>query len=319
MPCPPPAPPAQLIFGRYQRPNSAVHNGFTLVELLVVISIIGILAGILIPAVQSVRQGARRIDCSNRMRQITISLLNHESARGELPSGLAGAEAAPYPWMSWLVQTLPWLERQAEFNIAIEDYQSLPNPFSGHVLFQRPIENFSCPSDPRAGVGHFTHENRFVASTDYLGVSGTNYQRRDGMLFLDSRIRFREVTDGLSNTLLVGKRPPSPDFWYGWWYTGLGQAATGSADMHLGVSEIKAPPIAGETTYLEQCPDGPYSFGPGSMTEQCDVLHFWSHHPGGGNFSMADGSVRFFDYSSSEILPALATRSGGEVIDESAF
>lgn len=283
--------------------------GLTLVELLTSISIIAVLIGIALPGVQAVREASRRTACSNRLRQIGIALHSFESAKRHLPSGLTGGNANSFAFSSWLVHLLPQLERYSEFDQASADYQSSSNPFFGHALLQRPLNNFICPADPRTGIAHFTHGNRLVAHTDYLGVGGTNHLAEDGVFYLDSRIRFHDITDGLSNTLMVGERPPSPDFWYGWWYAGMGQAATGSADMHLGVRELKAPPVDGETTYLEECSDGPYAFGPGDMNETCDTLHFWSHHPGGAHFAMCDASVRFFAYADEGIVSDLSTRN----------
>ncbi|MBI3407848.1 MAG: DUF1559 domain-containing protein [Planctomycetes bacterium] len=80
--------------------------------------------------------------------------------------------------------------------------------------------------------------------------------------------------------------------------------------MHMGMSELNVIP---GNPY--SCPPGPYSFSPGSLTEQCDMFHFWSLHSGGANFAFADGSVRFLSYSAAPIMPALATRAGGEVVN----
>ena len=125
-----------------------------------------------------------------------------------------------------------------------------------------------------------------VALTSYLGVSGTDLGSRDGVLYAERRVlRLTDITDGSSNTLLVGERPPGADLAYGWWYAGPGQDLTGSGDVTLGVRERNvALPGA--------CPDGPYQLA-GRLTEQCDLFHFWSPHAGGANFLLADGSVRF--------------------------
>ncbi len=147
-----------------------------------------------------------------------------------------------------------------------------------------------------------------VAFTDYLGVEGINQNRKDGVLFLDSTVRFADITDGTSNTLAVGERPPSTDGWYGWWYAGWGQNQDGSADMVLGVREKNY------SARAASCPIGPYEYGPGRPDNMCDTFHFWSHHPGGANFLFADGSVHFLPYSARAVMRALATRAGGEAV-----
>ena len=178
---------------------------------------------------------------------------------------------------------------------------------------QTVVPVFACPSQPESDQLHFTHQGIPVANTSYLGVMGTNWETTDGVLFLDSAIRTAEITDGTSHTLLTGERPPSPDYWYGWWYAGLGQQYTGSLDMLLGARETKAPKFEGQGDYLDACPDGPYQFQPGSSGEMCDTFHFLSYHPGGAVFGRWDGSVQLLAYSADTILPALATRSSGEV------
>src|SRR5207253_1385089 len=114
----------------------------------------------------------------------------------------------------------------------------------------------------------------------------------DGVLYLDSHVRWADITDGTSNTLLVGERPPSSDHRYGWWYAGWGQLKTGSAEMVLGVKELRDDPK------YEACSPGPYTFQAGGGGNDCDTFHFWSLHLGtGANFLFADGSVRFLHYS----------------------
>lgn len=298
------------------------RSGFTLVELLVVIGIIGILIGILLPAVQMIRESGRRTVCSNNVRQLALGLMNHESSHGQLPMGLrsfgAGSGTSsttePYYGMSWITRILPFIEQDAMWGLALEDYAFSPSPFRSHRGMQTVLPAVNCPSDPVTGQVQWTHEGYLVACTDYLGVSGTNFQTRDGVFTYDEPVRLAEINDGQSNTLLIGERPPSPDFWYGWWYaTGSGSISTG--DVTLGVAELNpayAPGGSGTGTYLEDCPAGPFSFIAG-RNEQCDALHFWSNHSSGANFALADGSVRLIPYSiSATTLQALATRAGGE-------
>jgi prepilin-type processing-associated H-X9-DG protein len=140
-------------------------------------------------------------------------------------------------------------------------------------------------------------------------VSGKNYSTRDGMLFQNSRTRLIDATDGTSNTLLLGERPPSTDFQFGWWYAGVGQRGSGSGDIILGVREANLQPVT-----TGSCPPGNYPFMSGNFNNQCDMFHFWSPHPGGANFAFGDGSVHFLSYSANDILPALASRAGGEPV-----
>src|SRR5262249_59636955 len=109
------------------------------------------------------------------------------------------------------------------------------------------------------------------------------------------------------STLMLGERPPSTDFQFGWWYAGTGFQGTGAGDMVLGVRERNW--LTGTSP---SCPPGTYSFMPGEFSDQCSVFHFWSPHPGGANFAFCDASVRFVSYSANALMPALATRAGRE-------
>ncbi|MBX3417478.1 MAG: DUF1559 domain-containing protein [Pirellulaceae bacterium] len=288
--------------------------GFTLIELLVVVAIIGVLVGITLPAVQMVREAARRTQCANNLKQVATALHNFESARGHLPTGITEFGAVPYGSTTFLVPLLPYVEQQNLWDQAMIDYGFDPSPFLSHLGMRTVVPTYQCPSDPESGKVQWTHQNRIVTTTSYLGVNGTNYTTRDGVFFLNSKTRMRDITDGASNTLMIGERPPSPDLWYGWWYAGFGRDGSGSPDMILGVRELN-PPVPGITTYLESCPPGPYDYVKGRMGEMCSTLHFWSYHPGGANFALCDGSIRLIPYTANDILPALATRAGNEVVN----
>lgn len=289
-------------------------RGFTLVELLVVIAIIGLLLGVTIPAVQNARAAARRLECANSLREITLAAQQYQAARQVFPPGVTSfsVHAGQMPRGSFLVHLLPYVEQTPLYDQAKRDWIASPNPFSLHSGLQRVVPLYQCSSDPRSGSAQWTHDNRLVALTSYVGNAGTNYSTKDGILFLDSNTRPSQIRDGLSNTLLIGERPPSADAWYGWWYAGVGQQGSGSPDMLLGALELNQ-----HTTHdAAACGEGPYQFGPGRVDQQCSLFHYWSLHSGGANFSFCDGSVRFLSYElSPEILPALATASGREVVE----
>lgn len=128
------------------------------------------------------------------------------------------------------------------------------------------------------------------------------------MMFANSRTRILDAFDGSSNTLLIGERPPSADMVYGWWYAGAGQRLPGQLDSHLGMTEINYFGIL-----YRGCPRDGYSFQPRERGDHCTAYQFWSLHPGGAHFAMTDGSLHFLKYDASSIMPALATRVGGEV------
>lgn len=286
---------------------------FTLVELLTVIGIIGILIAITLPAVARVREAARLMTCKNQIKQIGLATLNFESAKRELPAGVISFDAEQFKSMSWLAAILPYHEQNILADRIKSDYSRHPSPFVGHIALSKPVVTYGCPSEPDAGTTKWTHGNRLVATTSYVGVAGVDYLSRDGVLLVDSRISLGDVLDGTSNTLLAGERPPSKDNWYGWWYAGYATVDEGSYDMILGMNEINRPEGYHRTTYLESCPSGPFAFAPGTG-KQCDTLHFWSHHPSGAGFAMVDGSVHFFPYATDAIvMSSVATRSGGEV------
>jgi prepilin-type processing-associated H-X9-DG protein len=131
---------------------------------------------------------------------------------------------------------------------------------------------------------------------------------RNGVIFLDSEVRMTDITDGSSNTLLLGERPPDEWREFARWHGGWGIWTR--AGSSLGVRETSVEPLN------SQCFNSGYRFQRGSLNDPCSIFHFWSLHPGGANFARADGSVTFMSYSAESILPALATRAGGEVVQQ---
>jgi|694.fasta_scaffold03064_4 prepilin-type N-terminal cleavage/methylation domain-containing protein/prepilin-type processing-associated H-X9-DG protein len=303
---------------------SRIRRGFTLVELLVVIAIIGILVGLLLPAVQAAREAARRMQCSNNLKQIGLALHNHHDAFKALPPARGTLLIQIYPnnpswwtpnpttYRGWMCEILPYIEQN---NLKDRMFAGWSAPFFNN--YTTPVSTFACPSDgrtlnaPASGNG---------APTSYLGVTGWNsggtssanfnaqyFGPSDGVFNVNAvrkGVRFAEITDGLSNTLAVGERPPDRQMYWGWY-------AVSDYDSLLSVSQaysFHSCTLPG----IFRAPMMPLNFD----REAC---HFWSLHPGGGNWLMADGSVNFISYNSATITFGLATRGNSEVVDTSSF
>jgi prepilin-type N-terminal cleavage/methylation domain-containing protein/prepilin-type processing-associated H-X9-DG protein len=307
------------------------RRGFTLIELLVVIAIIAILIGLLLPAVQKVRAAADRTNCVNNMKQIGLALHNYNDQYGVLPQGITERLPNyddPRQWLSWMGRILPWIEQSPLYQNMEQAYQSqgpyAPNPFVNppHAGLSTVLTILRCPSDARQYQATLA-EGYNVAFTGYLAVNGRNLRTFDGCIYWNSKVKLVDISDGTSNTLLVGERPPSWDLVFGWWYCGAGQwdfsfnplHNSGSCDVTLGGAEINI-----QTSGIPQqdaCPQGPYAFGEGTILNPCDQFHFWSLHSGGANFLFADGSVHFVNYSVGQpIITGMSTRAGGEAVPQ---
>lgn len=277
-------------------------HGFTLVELLVVIGIFSTLVGMTLSGIQRVRESAARTRCSNNLRQFALAIHQYHDTGRSLPPALRDENDA-YPYMNWQTRVLPWIECLQLWGAAEAAYRQDKRFWAPphHEVRATVLKLSVCPSDGRE-LGNIAAIP--TGFTHYLGVSGS--KPGDGTLFLNSRVRLVEILDGTSNTMLIGERPPSSNERYGWWYAGTGQIHDGSLDAHMAVRQLNY------SFYAPTCPRGPYSFRSGRSDDLCDAFHFWSSHGGGGNFAFADGSVRFLTYAADPILPALATRAGGE-------
>ncbi len=326
---------------------------FTLVELLVVIAIIGILVALLLPAVQAAREAARRTQCTNNLKQQALALHNfHDSylrfpaahqigdgwytnvAREDPPGGVSpSGYPIEGPFWSWSMHISPYLEAQNIKEVAImhdgtaaswpwwQKFGSpIPSPDTRPEIMSLKSKIFHCPSDPRTLYEYRETDStgtHVAQLTSYLGVNGTNqFQEangQDGMLYVNSSVKMRDVLDGTSNTVFIGERPSSNNLVYGWQWAGAGDSPYyGTTDVVLGVHERPLDPTG-----------SPDYFRPGTVHDELDQhrYHFWSLHPGGGMWALVDGSVRFITYNSSgaqipggtpNILEAMATRNGGE-------
>lgn len=293
------------------------RHGHSLLELVVVIAVISLLGALSLSAVQRVRVASVRTQCQNNLRQLGLGLHGYHDARHALPPGWT-SENGPerqdgYSYLGWTARILPHIEQQNLWQRIEQAYSVSP---SGSVwaephpaITATAVPLFACPADGRVRTAQPLSAGHPVSFTSYLGVSDHRPNRYTGVLFQDSAVRLTDITDGASQTLMIGERPPAADHRFGWWYRGWGQRQEGSAEMILSVRETN------RMSDYPTCPAGPYQFTPGKFDNQCDMFHFWSPHPGGAKFAFADGSVRFLRYEADSIIPALATRAGGEIVE----
>ena len=315
-------------------------NGFTLVELLVVIAIIGILIGMLLPAVQSVREAARRISCANNMRQMSLAMLNFESANQRFPSGMSAdqsyltdnsitfASTLTTPGVGWSCIILPFVEQQNQFDAVstlsngLRDTGAAFNSGEGSVV----LPTFICPTCPMADINPIRAGGN--AKSNYVGIWGTvvdpgsngsdyddlfgifgsgteiTYDASiyDGMLFLDSQITFGDIADGASNTFLVGERDGAQI---------AGTTRTRRAAVWIG---------ADQSTFLNFCLapcSGLNDFTINSIADnnRSILLPISSQHTGGAQFGRADGSVEFVSETiAADVYEAMGTRNGRETL-----
>ena len=262
-------------------------SGFTLIELLVVIAIIAVLVALLLPAVQQAREAARRGQCKNNLKQWGLALQVYEETRSMLPMGKINTLHWTYRAMLLPELEQPGLYAQSRLDLMCFNYiAALPgslNPADDHL----PI--YSCPSDPNSGK---KYSDPFLGEHmpgDYVGVSGSTTAATDGVLFVNSSVRLRDITDGMSNTLGIGERGIPQQLNVGWALCGA------NSDAFLSVQ---------------------FGIGPGDASGTHND-HFWSWHPGGVQFVLMDGSVRFFSSNLSQsVITGLSTRGSGEVIEE---
>jgi prepilin-type N-terminal cleavage/methylation domain-containing protein len=305
------------------------RRGFTLVELLVVIAIIGILVGMLFPAIQAVREAARRTSCKNNIRQLGLAMHNYESARQHFPPGWD-----TLGW-TWATHALPYIEQQnlydtldrSEIFLGNWDFAGGPNTLAAAAH----INPLRCPSSPvpknvtfnaipdRAPTEYRGNAGRLATSDDTSTmVSGTKSLEMldlDGIFHGCSKIRFKDVTDGMSHTVVVAESLTDPDF-----------SKDGQAMDHWGIGSPQIDPCqcdggTGGTEFSEVVGTGYFRMNlrlrePAS-TGYAMEMSFGAYHPGGMHICLGDGSTHFIDENMDlEAYGALFSRKGAEITTE---
>ncbi len=302
------------------------RTAFTLIELLVVIAVIGILVGLLLPAVQAAREAARRMSCSNNLKQLVLGMHNYESVYKQLPPGylhkpgpIGPLQEANHMGFSWGSMILPQLEQpglfdQFDFDRPIFDLVNL-------AARETPLATFLCPSDIYSDRSYVIRDDTVTPVERYAAASyaanwgpstpSVNLDDKPlesaGVFYRNSRMRFRDILDGLSNTLALGERTngplplstPSPGghtkFETAW------SAAVRDVDD---VWDDHGHMVLFETQFLPNEIDG-------------DDKGLSAPHAGLCQFAICDGSVQAISDQIDEVVyNALATRGGKEVTKE---
>ena len=303
---------------RIRKTTTGLGRGFTVIELLVTISIVAILIGLLLPAVQQVRESTRRTQCANHLKQIGLGLQNYHSTHRTFPSGyFSRIEASGNdlgPGWGWATQLLPQLEQgslyeQLNINLSIE---AAANAKPRVTL----VSTYICPTDviqnvvvvsKRDSLGNPLSVICDVAGANYTGCFGVSEPGVDGegIFYRNSKISTRDISDGTSHTLIVGERS------HHWGeVTWVGSVTDGNLFPLAGSPAV---PFVQEASsfILSHTFEGP----PNAPGNECN--NFSSLHPGGANVAFADGHVYFVSSSTDKLLfRHLSTRSGNELVGD---
>lgn len=318
------------------RPQQRWRLGFSLVELLVVIAIISILLGLLLPAVQYSREAARRISCSNNLRQVALGMLNYEGTNKRFPPGFTS------PGMTmWSAFVLPYVEQNNLYNDI-----SLGGPWTGPIANPQNIQAlghllpvFRCPSSDQAILEFDSNLSVDRVPCSYLAVcsglrdreSGDfpwagmnrfeNHPQSDGIFYLNSGTRMAEIRDGTSHTALVadtfvdqsvrGLDAAGNDQKLDHWYIGSGELLSYQQHLDAGYFSGEVSECLGSTAIAIN------AFSREDATTNQKELGFGSRHAQGINVAMADGHLEFVSANiSAAAWSARGTIHQGESVSE---
>jgi len=314
--------PALLASGARRRLRA--RAGFTLVELLVVIAIIGILVGLLLPAVQSAREAARRMSCQNNLKQMGLAVHNYESIYQQLPTVNAGGIAnSNLSGASLFATLLPLIEKASEFeqynfdlsnsepqNLLVAG-QEIPVYLCPSAALRRQVPG--CSADSGRAPGTYAASIGSLDYSQYWSMMGEPRPDLNGaFIYADAvggKTALRDVTDGTSNTLMIGETAYNlPDYKF-------------SSGDCAGQSRFSFTywinPFPGSTAATTAHGFNPRDISGDGIFDAGWVRAFRSEHPGGVQFSFVDGSIHCISDSINAVtLDALATRNGREVLSD---